>query len=161
MPAFAEDGGEESEVVGLYVIGDQGEPWRVGFALGNEYSDHKLERQNYLYLAHSKLRQCSFGPELFIGDLPDHVEGATPHWLLVAAVGAILGFLTGFLGVGGGFLIVPALVFALGYSMRNAIATSLFVIFVNTVVALGSRFGHAPIAWGACELLVLAWPCGA
>lgn len=75
LPAFAEDGGEESEIVGLYIIGDQGEPLRVGFALGNEYSDHKLERQNYLYLAHSKLRQCSFGPELFIGDLPDHIEG--------------------------------------------------------------------------------------
>ncbi len=75
LPAYAEDGGEESEIVGLYVIGDHGEPLRVGFALGNEYSDHKLERQNYLYLAHSKLRQCSFGPELFIGALPDHIEG--------------------------------------------------------------------------------------
>ena len=75
LPAYAEDGGEESEVVGLYVIGDHGEPLRVGFALGNEYSDHKLERQNYLYLAHSKLRQCSFGPELFIGALPNHIEG--------------------------------------------------------------------------------------
>ncbi|HEX4949911.1 MAG TPA: AraD1 family protein [Blastocatellia bacterium] len=75
LPAFAEDGGEESEIVGLYVIGDQGEPLRVGFALGNEYSDHKLERQNYLYLAHSKLRQCSFGPELYVGALPDHIEG--------------------------------------------------------------------------------------
>jgi hypothetical protein len=77
LPAFAEDGGEESEVVGLYVIADDGTPLRVGFALGNEYSDHKLERQNYLYLAHSKLRQCSFGPELFIGDLPDHIEGTS------------------------------------------------------------------------------------
>jgi len=85
--------------------------------------------------------------------LPDHVEGAKPHWLMVAVVGAVLGFLTGFLGVGGGFLIVPALVFALGFSMRNAIATSLFVIFVNTVVALGSRFGHAPIAWFVALLL--------
>ncbi len=77
LPAFAEDGGEESEVVGLYVIGDNGEPLRVGFALGNEYSDHKLERQNYLYLAHSKLRQCSFGPELLLGELPDQIEGTS------------------------------------------------------------------------------------
>ncbi len=77
LPAFAEDGGEESEIVGLYVIGDHGEPLRVGFVVGNEYSDHKLERQNYLYLAHSKLRQCSFGPELFIGALPDHIEGTS------------------------------------------------------------------------------------
>lgn len=77
LPSFAEDGGEESEVVGLYVIADDGTPLRVGFALGNEYSDHKLERQNYLYLAHSKLRQCSFGPELLVGDLPEHVEGTS------------------------------------------------------------------------------------
>lgn len=77
LPAFAKDGGEESEIVGLYVIGDHGEPLRVGFAVGNEYSDHQLERQNYLYLAHSKLRHCSFGPELFIGDLPNHIEGTS------------------------------------------------------------------------------------
>jgi hypothetical protein len=75
LPAFAEDGGEESELVGLYVVADNGEPLRVGFAIGNEYSDHKIERQNYLYLAHSKLRQCSFGPEIYIGDLPGDLRG--------------------------------------------------------------------------------------
>ena len=75
LPAYALDGGEEVEVVGCYVIGEGGEPWRVGFALGNEYSDHVMERQNYLYLAHSKLRQCSYGPELLLGDLPADVTG--------------------------------------------------------------------------------------
>jgi hypothetical protein len=76
LPAYAEDGGEEGEIVGLYVIGDEGDVLRVGFALGNEYSDHVMERRNYLYLAHSKLRQCSYGPELLIGELPAHVAGA-------------------------------------------------------------------------------------
>ena len=52
-----------------------GTPWRVGFALGNEYSDHVMERQNYLYLAHSKLRQCRYGPELLLGALPASVNG--------------------------------------------------------------------------------------
>ena len=75
MPDFAEDGGEEPEITGLYVIAEDGIPFRVGFALGNEFSDHVLERRNYLYLAHSKLRQCSFGPELLIGDLPGDVRG--------------------------------------------------------------------------------------
>ena len=55
-PAFALDGGEEPEVVGVYVVDDGGNPVRVGFALGNEFSDHVTERQNYLWLAHSKLR---------------------------------------------------------------------------------------------------------
>lgn len=74
-PSYALDGGEEPEIVGIYIIGPEGTPFRVGYALGNEYSDHVMERINYLYLAHSKLRQCSFGPELLIGDLPESVKG--------------------------------------------------------------------------------------
>jgi len=75
QPAYAHDGGEEAEIAGLYIIADDGTPWRIGFALGNEFADHVLERQNYLYLAHSKLRECSFGPELLVGALPKSVRG--------------------------------------------------------------------------------------
>jgi hypothetical protein len=75
MPSFALDGGEEPELVGLYVIGDSGQVLRVGFTLGNEFSDHVMEQQNYLYLAHSKLRPCSFGPELRLGELPEDIQG--------------------------------------------------------------------------------------
>ncbi|MDN3557007.1 AraD1 family protein [Halomonas maura] len=77
VPAFAEDAGEEPELAGLFVIGDDGRPWRVGHAIGNEFSDHVTERFNYLWLAHSKLRHCSFGPELLIGELPEHLEGTS------------------------------------------------------------------------------------
>lgn len=76
-PAFAEDAGEEPELAGLYIIGEDGQPWRVGYAIGNEFSDHVTERFNYLWLAHSKLRACSFGPELLIGELPGHLEGTS------------------------------------------------------------------------------------
>lgn len=76
-PVFADDGGEEPEIAGVYVIGPEGTPFRVGFAIANEFSDHVMERQNYLYLAHSKLRPCSVGPELLIGDLPQNVEGTS------------------------------------------------------------------------------------
>lgn len=75
VPEFAEDAGEEPEIAGLYLIGANGLPYRLGYALGNEFSDHVTERKNYLYLAHSKLRYCSFGPELRCGPLPKHVEG--------------------------------------------------------------------------------------
>lgn len=75
LPPFGLDGGEEPELVGLYVIGDDGAVLRVGFALGNEFSDHVLERQNYLYLAHSKLRTSSFGPEVRLGPPPANVIG--------------------------------------------------------------------------------------
>lgn len=77
MPEFALDGGEEPEIAGLYVIGDDGQPYRVGYAIGNEFSDHITERQNYLYLAHSKLRNCSVGPALLVGELPHHIEGTS------------------------------------------------------------------------------------
>ena len=75
-PAFALDGGEEPELAGIYVMGPDGTPFRLGFALGNEFSDHVTERQNYLYLAHSKLRACSLGAELLLGEPPADVRGA-------------------------------------------------------------------------------------
>jgi len=77
MPDFSLDGGEEPEIAGLYVIGEDGQPWRLGFALGNEFSDHVTERQNYLFLAHSKLRNCGLGPALLVGELPAHVSGVS------------------------------------------------------------------------------------
>jgi hypothetical protein len=74
-PSFALDGGEEPEIAGLYLIRADGKPQRLGFALGNEYSDHVTERQNYLYLAHSKLRHSAIGPEMVTSALPAHIEG--------------------------------------------------------------------------------------
>jgi hypothetical protein len=76
-PDFALDGGEEPEIAGIYVIDDQGRPRRLGFALANEFSDHVTERGNYLWLAHSKLRQAALGAELLIGNLPEDVRGTS------------------------------------------------------------------------------------
>jgi hypothetical protein len=77
MPAFAQDGGEEPELAGIYLIGEDGTPYRLGLALANEFSDHVTERHNYLWLAHSKLRQAALGPELLVGAPPEHIEGAS------------------------------------------------------------------------------------
>jgi hypothetical protein len=72
VPNYALDGGEEAEVAGVYLIDPSGAPRRVGMVLANEFSDHKLEQQNYLYLAHSKLRTCAIGPELIVnGEFED------------------------------------------------------------------------------------------
>ena len=76
-PSFALDAGEEPEIAGIYLIDKNGMPRRLGFALANEFSDHVTERINYLYLAHSKLRACSFGPELLVGDLPADIRGTS------------------------------------------------------------------------------------
>ncbi|KQM87555.1 FAH family protein [Sphingomonas sp. Leaf23] len=77
MPHFAQDGGEEPELAGIYLIGPDGTPHRIGLTLANEFSDHVTERHNYLWLAHSKLRQASLGPELLVGAAPEHVEGTS------------------------------------------------------------------------------------
>ena len=66
VPDFADDGGEEPEGAGLYLIDDDGNPRRLGLATGNEFADHVMERKNYLYLAPSKLRTGAIGPELII-----------------------------------------------------------------------------------------------
>lgn len=66
IPCYAEDGGEEAEIAGVYVIGPNGQPYRLGLTVGNEFSDHKFEKKNYLNLAGSKLRACAIGPELVL-----------------------------------------------------------------------------------------------
>ncbi|RSL18483.1 hypothetical protein EDE15_4067 [Edaphobacter aggregans] len=67
IPGYAEDGGEEGELAGVYVISADGTPYRIGMTAGNEFSDHRFEKRNYLNLAGSKLRTCSLGPELVVG----------------------------------------------------------------------------------------------
>ena len=76
-PGFALDGGEEPEIAGIYIIGPKGDPFRIGWALANEFSDHVTERINYLFLAHSKLREASFGPEILVGPLPADIRGTS------------------------------------------------------------------------------------
>jgi hypothetical protein len=76
-PDFALDGSEEPEIAGIYIIDDTGTPRRLGFALANEFSDHIVEKGNYLWLAHSKLRPAALGPELLLGDLPQDVRGTS------------------------------------------------------------------------------------
>jgi hypothetical protein len=80
LPDFALDGGEEPEVAGIYLIDPRGVPVRLGFCLANEFSDHRMERHNYLWLAHSKLRQAALGPELRLGPLPVEVRGTSRLW---------------------------------------------------------------------------------
>lgn len=52
----------------------------------------------------------------------------------IAAIGLLVGFITGFLGAGGGFLIIPALLFFANLPMKQAIGTSLLIIFINSLI---------------------------
>jgi hypothetical protein len=78
VPNFADDGGDEAEIAGAYLISPDGTPYRVGLVQGNEFSDHVMEAKNYAYLAPSKLRTCTLGPEVVVGadfaDVPGRVR---------------------------------------------------------------------------------------
>jgi hypothetical protein len=75
IPNYADDGGDEPEIAGIYLVSSLGVPTRIGFVQGNEFSDHIMEQQNYLYLAPSKIRNCSIGPELVVDTNFDSIHG--------------------------------------------------------------------------------------
>ena len=75
IPSYAQDGGEEAEIAAIYIISPDGSPRRVGMAIGNEFSDHCFEKENYLNLAASKLRTCAIGPELVLDPDFESVPG--------------------------------------------------------------------------------------
>lgn len=74
----------------------------------------------------------------------------------VSAAGSLVGLLTGFFGVGGGFVIVPSLVLALGFAMTEAVGTSLLVIAINSAFALATRLSSTGIEWRVALPFVLA-----
>lgn len=61
--------------------------------------------------------------------------------------GTGIGFVTGFLGAGGGFLLIPALVFFAGLDMKRAIGTSLSIIAMNSLIGFASDVWFMPIDW--------------
>jgi hypothetical protein len=75
VAGFAGDASEEPELAGVYLIGPDRMPHRIGFALANELSDHAMERRNSGWASRAKLFVSSFGPELLLGELPAHIEG--------------------------------------------------------------------------------------
>lgn len=66
---------------------------------------------------------------------------------LIILVGVVIGLLTGIIGIGGGFLIIPALVFILDLPMKKAIATSLFIIALKSLIGFAGEFGNLEINW--------------
>jgi uncharacterized membrane protein YfcA len=81
-------------------------------------------------------------------------------WIKVAAVGFLAGLLIGFFGVGGGFMIVPALTVVLGFPARMAVGTSLLII---ALISVGGLLGHLQagrVDWPLTALLLLGGALG-
>lgn len=87
---------------------------------------------------------------------PQTQEQSTLPWLTTLVSGAGVGVLTGFLGVGGGFLIVPALVMLVGLPIRQAVGTSLIVIAMNSLAGFLGHLDGASIDLGVVTIFVVA-----
>lgn len=92
------------------------------------------------------------GAMLRTGPVSDGPIRRAPRLALMVPVALGVGVLTGVVGIGGGFLVVPALVLFAGVPMREAVGTSLLVIAMNSASAFVGAFGTAPLDW---RLLIL------
>jgi hypothetical protein len=82
-------------------------------------------------------------------------------WARVVIAASVVGLLTGFVGVGGGFVVVPALVLALRFQMPEAVGTSLLVIAINSASALLGRIGtHVQLNWALVAVFIAAAVAG-
>jgi uncharacterized membrane protein YfcA len=81
--------------------------------------------------------------------------GGARRSVVLAATGLGVGVLTGLVGVGGGFLIVPALVLLAGLSMKRAVGTSLVLISLSTLTGLVAYQGQAELSWRVVGLFTL------
>jgi hypothetical protein len=75
----------------------------------------------------------------------------------VILLGILVGFITGFIGAGGGFIIVPILIFFLRLNFKKAIGTSLCIIAINSLVGFTGNIGHQEINW--ILLLSISFAC--
>jgi uncharacterized membrane protein YfcA len=96
------------------------------------------------------------GGFMILSKTPHQHEGSTRGWLVTIVGGAGVGLLTGFLGVGGGFLIVPALVMLVGLPIRQAVGTSLIIIAMNSVAGLLGHLAGASIDFVVITIFVVA-----
>ncbi|MHA3787171.1 sulfite exporter TauE/SafE family protein [Flavobacterium hauense] len=77
----------------------------------------------------------------------DEKEPKEPNYLYIIPAAAVIGLVTGFVGAGGGFLIIPTLVFFGGLPMKKAVGTSLFIISINSLIGFSGDIQNLNIDW--------------
>lgn len=95
-----------------------------------------------------------------------HTESAQAHYRLLVLAGMSVGFLTGFIGVGGGFLIIPSLLILARLDLPTAVATSILLIFTQAIIGLLTYLAVAPqlfdlLPWLAILLIIIVSTIGA
>lgn len=108
------------------------------------------------------IRESSNQPDLSYAGAagPSLAVPTAPHWLAIPAEGFGVGMLTGFVGVGGGFLIIPALVLLGGIPMKEAIGTSLVIIAAKSATGFLGYLGQVEIDWALTASFTLAASAG-
>lgn len=92
-------------------------------------------------------------------DHHDH-HAVIPKWLAIALEGLGVGTLTGFIGIGGGFLVIPVLVLLGKTPMKEAVGTSLIILALKSVAGFAGYFGHVPIDWNLLLSFTIASSAG-
>lgn len=87
------------------------------------------------------LIKASMNPDLD----PGNHQGGLPRWLVIPGEGLGVGVLTGFVGIGGGFMIIPALVLLGNTPMKEAVGTSLVIIAFKSVTGFAGYLGQVPL----------------
>ncbi|MBW4468337.1 MAG: sulfite exporter TauE/SafE family protein [Pegethrix bostrychoides GSE-TBD4-15B] len=90
----------------------------------------------------------------------DDQHAVVPKWLMIALEGLAVGVLTGFIGIGGGFLVIPALVVLGKTPMKEAVGTSLIILALKSVTGFAGYFGHVPIDWNLLLSFTIASSAG-
>jgi uncharacterized protein len=88
-------------------------------------------------------------------DIIDRVKEKKLHVTKLLSYGVMIGLVTGLLGAGGGFLLIPVLVLLVGLPMREAIGTSLLIISLNSLIGFTGDLGHFHIDWGFLSAVTL------
>ncbi|MBF2067017.1 MAG: sulfite exporter TauE/SafE family protein [Calothrix sp. C42_A2020_038] len=83
-----------------------------------------------------------------------------PKWLAIALEGLVVGIITGFIGIGGGFLVIPALVLLGKTPMKEAVGTSLIILALKSVTGFAGYFGRVPIDWNLLISFTIAASMG-
>lgn len=123
----------------------------LGGRLGGAASS-RLQLTVFAVLMLAAAASMYFGPALWSGAREEEPPAPRRPPALVALLGLGVGMITGFVGIGGGFLYVPALVLLGGLMMRQAVGTSLVLIIVSCLAGLLGYLGRVSIPWAATAI---------